>query len=372
MVGMMMWRQYPRAWIYWLCQIGGWGSFGVILVLFGLLEEDARLGTSVAHNIPFAMLGLLGSHWLRTILKRRLWMRLKARPALLRIIPTTLLVSLIVSIIMAAIVILFMPETIQDDPSFPVPVILTLLILIIWVNFTIMYVGWTAIYLGLKVTERMYELETEQLRLQSAAKEAELKALRAQINPHFLFNALNTVSSLINEDQARANQAVLHLAQMLRYNLRATRAELVPLSQELQVVEGYLALEKIRFEDRLQLHYAIAPLALPGLIPPFLLQHLVENAIKYGISSQAKGGELHVAASVEGAQLVLCVRNPGRMASASVSTGTGLQNAREHLQLLFGDAARLKVANGPDETVIAEARLPLHTELSLLAKPVPA
>lgn len=354
-----------RKHLYWICQLGGWGCLGLTLTLFGLIEDNNNEAEVVLQNVVFAGSCLAGTHWLRVTIRRRHWLSLRPKPALLRIIPAMMFISLIFAVGLAMIVPIALRSSIEDDPTVPLPLIVFLLIMIIWLNLLIMYVGWTAIFLGYKVTQRNHQLETERLRLQAAAKEAELRALRSQINPHFLFNSLNSLSSLICEDTARANQAVLHLAQMLRYNLRATRSELVPLSQELQVVEGYLALEKIRFEDRLEIRYEIDPGARSGLIPPFLLQHLIENAIKYGIARRKLGGELHVAARVEQGILTLCVSNPGELAETGASTGTGLQNARERLALLFGEAAQLSVENGPDSTVIAEACLPFHTEFSL-------
>ncbi|MDP0499228.1 MAG: histidine kinase [Verrucomicrobiota bacterium JB022] len=359
-----------RKHLYWICQIGGWGTLGIILTIFSLVEDEEGVLDIITQSTLLTSACLFGTHYLRSIMKRRKWLTLRPRPALFRIIPTMLGVSLTFSVLEALLLFIITPEDIQASPQTPIIAVFTFLVLIIWLNLVILYVGWCGIYLGYKVTQRNHQLETERLRLQSSAKEAELRALRSQINPHFLFNCLNSLSSLIAEDPTRANQAVLHLAQMLRYNLRTSRAELVPLSQELQVVEGYLALEKIRFEDRLQIRYDIEHRALAGMIPPFIVQHLVENAIKYGISRKAAGGELQVAARAEGATLIICVSNPGELVDHGISTGTGLTNTRERLKLLFGEAAQLSLDNGPEGTVVAKAHLPFHTAHSLRPTPV--
>jgi LytS/YehU family sensor histidine kinase len=234
----------------------------------------------------------------------------------------------------------------------------------VWLNGTITLAGWHCLYFFYHLYGRLNRSEIERLRLVSSVKEAELRALKAQVNPHFIFNSLNSLRALIDEDPARARQSVTQLANLLRYSLQSGQLETVPFEDELRVVNDYLALEQVRHEERLQLRFDIAPdtLALP--VPPMLLQTLVENAVKYGISTRAEGGEIAVIARCENGALRLRVTNPGELSAAlgkklSGSTGVGLRNAAERLRLLFGAGATLQLRAETPALVVAEAVLPL-------------
>ncbi len=203
-------------------------------------------------------------------------------------------------------------------------------------------------------------------------KEAELRALKAQVNPHFLFNSLNSLRALIDEDAPRAREVVTRLANMLRYSLQSGQLETVSLDEELRTVEDYLALEQIRHEGRLRVRWAVDEPARVLPVPPMLLQTLVENAVKYGISTRREGGEVVVWAKVEGQVLDIRVSNPGELASpgntssakAGSSTGVGLRNASERLKLLYGDRAVLRLVEGPAGCVTAEVSIPLKSSVS--------
>lgn len=190
------------------------------------------------------------------------------------------------------------------------------------------------------------------------AREAELRALKAQINPHFLFNCLNTIRGMIVESPAKAQEMVTRLANILRYNLRGDRAPTVPLSEEIEVVSDYLSLEAARFEDRLRVTMDIGAGAAAVPVPPMLLQTLVENALKHGIAHLPEGGEVRIEASLERDSLALRVVNSGDLAEpAPNGTRIGLKNARERLRLLYGDRATLEL-QAADHRVIATVRIP--------------
>ncbi len=225
---------------------------------------------------------------------------------------------------------------------------------------------WSALYFVYHVFERLRRLQVEQFQLSASAKEAELRALKSQVNPHFLFNSLNSLRALIDEDAPRAREAVTRLANMLRYSLQSGQAETVPLEDEVRIVEDYLALEQIRHEDRLRVRWDVAEAARGLPVPPMLLQTLVENAVKYGISQRRGGGEIAIAAAIEDRRLVVRVSNPGDLAppggaaaKAGSSTGVGLRNASERLKLLFGDQARLSLRAAEAGLVTAEVVIPL-------------
>lgn len=191
-------------------------------------------------------------------------------------------------------------------------------------------------------------------------REAELRALEAQVSPHFLFNCLNSIRALVAENPVRAQEMITRLSGLLRHNLRHDLRHLVPLANEVEAVRDYLALEAIRFEDRLHVRIEIEPEALRVDVPSMLLQTLVENAVKHGIATRPDGGHLFVRAHIESEELRLHVENSGVLQSPEPDpTRLGLANARERLQLLYGGRATISLASRPLDIVTAEIHLPL-------------
>jgi LytS/YehU family sensor histidine kinase len=203
--------------------------------------------------------------------------------------------------------------------------------------------------------------QLKQSELARALQLAELRLLKSQLNPHFLFNALNTVRSLIADNPERAQNAVTRLAKALRYNLTSPQDELVTLSQELDIVSDYLELESMRFEDRLRIQLHVPDDAAGVHIPVMLLQTLVENAIKHGIAQLPSGGLVRVCATVQSKMLVLEVENPRPPAPVRTSQeGVGLQNARDRLRLLFGARASLELDLSQPSVTTARLRIPVN------------
>jgi LytS/YehU family sensor histidine kinase len=186
--------------------------------------------------------------------------------------------------------------------------------------------------------------------------------LRSQLNPHFLFNCLNSLRELIDEDRNRAKQVIDLLSALLRYTLRADRVETVSLKDELEAVEDYLAIEKVRFEERLRTRFDITPQSLGARLPPMLLQTLVENGVKHGIARLRAGGDLAVVAEVLEGKLRVEVTNTGTLSAANESSSAvGLDNARERLRLMYGGSASLKLADVDGYSVRAELVIPLSS-----------
>lgn len=221
-----------------------------------------------------------------------------------------------------------------------------------------MYIGtlvWTIIYM--RTTERRAQ-EHREARMQLAVRAAELRALEAQINPHFLFNSLNSIRGLVVEDPQKAQDMITRFAALLRYNLNRDRQHTVPFSEEAEVVADYLALESVRFEGRLRVQVTVDPEVQTMQVPPMILQALVENALKHGIARRPEGGDVQIHASANNGNLVLQVTNSGELGPAhSSNTQLGLKNIRERLHLLYGDRASLSLQNGSG-TVVAKVEIP--------------
>lgn len=181
--------------------------------------------------------------------------------------------------------------------------------------------------------------ERERFRAESLAREAAFTALKMQINPHFLFNALASIRTLSRIQPETAHEAISQLSALFRYALQSAQQETVPLREELSIVRDYLALERLRFEDRLQSSFHI-PSELEGLpIPPMTLQILVENAVKHGIEEERHGGEIRVYGALEQGELHLHVFNTGTLRHNTRGNGIGLENTRERLRMMFGALA---------------------------------
>ena len=213
------------------------------------------------------------------------------------------------------------------------------------------------------VWRRMETLQTRARELGELAATAQLAALRAQINPHFLFNSLNSIAQLIHVDPAKAEACVERLAEIFRYLLNRAEQEFVPLSEELQMTNAYLEIERARFDERLRVETTVDPRALRQLIPNLVLQPLVENAVKHGLSRKVGPGTLRIAARIDGGTLTLVVGDDGLGMSSSVlaevfERGVGLRNLRARLERLYGPSHLPEITSTPGGGTRVELRFP--------------
>lgn len=198
-----------------------------------------------------------------------------------------------------------------------------------------------------KLQSTTLELRTRELERERAVKlaaEARLASLESRIHPHFLFNALNSISSLIPEDPERAERLIGEMADLLRFSLDSPTVGLVPLEREMKIVAGYLAIEKARFGERLQYSFDVPEALALASVPPLALQTLVENSVKFAVSKSRSGGEIRICASCEGGLLRVGVRDNGPGFSLdSAPAGHGIDNLQSRLSSLFGTRAELTV-----------------------------
>jgi two-component system LytT family sensor kinase len=346
--------------LYWKLQIIGWLLYGVFGgVVAGLFSKFSLALVAIEFIVAGTL--LVASHLFRLYLRRHEWVRLSIGALLPRLLLAHLLLAIVSISSIAGLTVLFFVLIQQHSSGNGFP----------WVqyvgytlNIFFVFWGWSAVYFGLHYFDNFRQAEVDKWKLAAAAREAEMRTLQAQLNPHFLFNGLNNIRALVMEDPARARAMMTHLAELLRYSMQRNGAEQVPLATELEIVDNYLQLETMQLEERLLYTVAVAPEALPVLLPPMTLQLLVENAIKHGLAPRPAGGSLSLRAQLDAAGHHLCVavRNTGTFRPQPGHPGLGLRNVQERLGLLFGPAAHFAI--GPDpllpDTVLAELHLPVQ------------
>ncbi|MDQ6827702.1 MAG: histidine kinase [Gemmatimonadota bacterium] len=205
--------------------------------------------------------------------------------------------------------------------------------------------------------------EREELRV--ALTQAQLQSLKLQLSPHFLFNALNSISALITTDAAAAERMLTGLSDFLRLSLHNAGQQEVPLEREVQLLERYVMIQQLRFQDRLRVDISMDPGASRALVPNLILQPLAENAIRHGLAPRARGGKLTIDATRENGSLVLRVSDDGvgqAMSPDELSMGIGLGNTRERLERLYGAAHRFEIETKPDEGFTVRIVIPFHTD----------
>lgn len=212
-------------------------------------------------------------------------------------------------------------------------------------DYTTTLIGWSAFYFGIK-NWRQWQAERERtLRAEALANQAQLDMLRYQLNPHFLFNALNSIRASIDEDSRRARRMVTEFSEFLRYSLLTGNSADVRLCDEVEAINNYLAIEKIRFEDRLDVAFDVDPAAAEYRLPGFLIHPLVENAVKHGMANGEAPLRVRVVARARARGLYVEVANTGRLDTRinANGTGIGLKNVRERLAKLYPERSRFEL-----------------------------
>lgn len=333
-----------RAALFWTLHVGGWLGYGLSQYLGTLLYENKyETMKGYAWVIATAMVsGFLLSLELR-YLYHRLWTR-SPRVLIAGALLCCYVFALLWRVIINCSYLVFTSEGMTWVMKSPLEIFGN--------TMSAMYLlmCWTGLYFGFKYYDSLQQQREATLRAATLAQEAQLKMLRYQLNPHFLFNTLNAISTLILDSQNRtANQAVMRLSEFLRYTLDQDPMKKVTLRQEIEAMNLYLTTEKLRFGDRLKLEFAVEERALEALVPSLLLQPLIENAVKYAISPAEQGGTVRVEGRARGAMLELVVAddgpglstpNPAGAAARENGRGVGLRNTRERLAVLYGDNHR--------------------------------
>lgn len=336
--------------IYWLCQIIGWSLYGFLqLFLYATTPQSPGLDEVhiVGEMVQIAFY-LLSTHFIRFILVQFGWLNL----SIANLIPRIISLILGISSLNFSILLVYAYFTGELTPN---DFVLKTVIFNI-LGTAVIYILWSMVYL----TFHYFERYDKSLKYEAAAKEVELKNLRSQLNPHFIFNALNSIRALVDEDPVKCKSAITQLSNILRNSLTVDSQRMVTFSEELAMVKDFLALETIRYEERLRTKFEIDKRSLHYLIPPLMIQTLVENGIKHGISTLKDGGSITIRTRIEDQRLVIQIRNAGQYINGKLSntTGFGLTNTRKRLELIYGDQALFQIANESQNTVLTEIVLP--------------
>lgn len=198
---------------------------------------------------------------------------------------------------------------------------------------------------------RLKEKELDLVKAKQLVTQAELQTLQSKINPHFLYNALNSIASLIRTDADKAEDMTIKLSRLFRYSINSPQENMSVVSEEMEIVNTYLAIEKVRFGERLRFEIHTDDDVKNSLIPRFLVQPLVENALKHGLNDLARNGELKVAISKEGANVVICVADNGKPFPDELDIGYGLQSTYDKLTLLYGESYQVQISNSPQKQI---------------------
>ena len=345
--------KHTRNKIYWTSQIIGWSIFVVfnisMISLFGHFNWQRFTIT-----LYMGFVGISVTHIFRTYTINKKWLKLSLKKIVPRIISSSFILGAIIYAIIFTVS--YFIGHIHFDKIQAGTVIWNLF------NLTGIILVWELIYFSVHFFENYKAVEVEALIWEAAVKDYELKTLKSQLNPHFIFNALNSIRALIRENPESAQTAVTYLSNILRYSLKKEHIETVSLSDELLTVIDYLKLESIRFEERLKYKVDVDNASKQIEIPPMMIQTLVENGIKHGLSNREEGGEIYLSTSLTDTHLTIKIRNTGIFEDEALKNaeGFGIKNTKHRLNLIYGEKAKFTIENETDDIVLAKIVIPIE------------
>lgn len=334
---------------YWGCQVGGWTFWMLLNVVLATYYHRTLSVHYFLSQITMVLSGILFTHLLRMVIIYFDWLQAPLGRLVVVLLVAVAICAFLMTLLTGFVVVNFHWAE-KTEKTFNV---------FKFMGSCLLVTSWTLIYFLWHFFQKDQQYKLDKLRLESVVKDLELRTIKAQLNPHFLFNALNSIRALIDENPRRARTAVTELSNILRSSMQAEKVETVSLENELNIVRDYLELEHIRFEERLKVCYDIDPDSLELPVPPMMLQTLVENAIKHGISKSVTGGTLSVESGVHGRIHRIKIRNTGQLRANNGEGGFGLESTRQRLELLYKDKANFDIYNLDATTVEARVEISL-------------
>jgi len=331
--------------IYWTCQFIGWTLYAAINLFFFKLSYKTNFKDILLFLI-WLPLGITITHAYRFIVLKYNILKVNVFFQIPIIIVSSLIMSILFFIINISIVNLFSHSTEEIDLLAATSKILSLVLI---------FIIWSVIYFGFHFFDNYKKTEIQNLKLEANTKEVELNKLKSQLNPHFMFNSMNSIRALVDEDPKKAKVAITQLSNILRNTLMMHKNKFITLEEELVLVKDYLELEHIRFEERLNFNFDINPNTLTLNVPPMMVQTLVENGIKHGISKYPEGGSISIITLKNENSFEIEIINTGQLNTSIKShSGVGVENTTNRLELLFGKKASFSLKNLDDKNVISK------------------
>ena len=319
--------------IYWVAQFAGWVAYATLLFIAIVTRDNAITFETVLSVILWIVFGIAVTHAQRFVFLRLNWLELRLAPLIPRVLfSSTISAIVIYSCLFAVDYFLEYGRATKENFTVSNLVLGT-------ISMAILILFWNAIYFTFHYFQKSRKQEVSNLELTASNRESELKNLRSQLNPHFLFNSLNSIRALVDIEPAKAKKSITTLSNLLRQSLMIGKENIVTVEQELDSVRNYLDLEKIRFEERLNVQWEIDDSLLSKEIPPFSVQMMAENAVKHGISNRKEGGDVIVSIIRSDVGFSLQIKNSGVLGT-KIDLGVGIQNIKQRLKLQFGSTAK--------------------------------
>jgi len=345
--------------LYWKCQLLGWCTVSVYWAYTVYTRDNYGVFYTFCNYVLDVGIGIFLTHMYRTYALKANWSQLPIKRLLVRVIPSILLLAVLYVLLNNLKWYGYWTLIAEQDKDIWVsllywdPILLTgLRLMSIWILAYHLY----HYYQKEVVTAREYA------QLSLVAKQAQLDNLSAQLNPHFLFNSLNSIKSLIVENPNVARRGIDLLSDLLRSSLYEKDKELISIKNELALVKDYIELEKLRFEERLTIDITIDKTLNHFKIPALSIQLLVENAIKHGIDKIIEGGLITLKIGKNGDQVYIQVQNPGKLTDTKSARGLGLMNLKKRLELQYNKEASFTLEEIDNNIVQATILVPYKTD----------
>lgn len=336
--------------LYWILQIGGWTLYAVVQIVVAISSSEAISTKRIIFLAYESFFCFLLTHGFRTYMNSNRWLSLSMPRLLPRLFSAIVVMAVAMYFLRIPLSVplgLFNKSLVFDLNN----------ILGLSLVYSFFFFTWSIVYF----TYNYFERYNKSLKLEASVKEIELSNLKSQLNPHFIFNALNSIRALVDENPDKAKMAINQLSNILRNTLVTEKRGLTKFGDELKVVRDYLGLESIRFEERLKTDFDIDPASKNFLVPPLMVQTLVENGVKHGISKLTEGGVIQLKTKVERGKLSIRIRNSGQYHATNGHKrrgGLGLVNTSQRLKLLYGEDAYFAISNEKDNFVLTEIIIP--------------
>ena len=342
--------------LYWILQFFGWSIFSLVNFIFFVSGNDVSISDKLTF-LSWIPCGILITHFSRLLI---LNIRIIQLPTYFQL-PLAIVFSSINGLAFYASQYLIESVILFKLDSFGLMDNLADIL-----NLTFVFFVWYLFYFSYHFLINQRKAEIQKLKWEANIKEIELNKLKSQLNPHFMFNSMNSIRALIDENPMKAKEAITQLSNILRNTLMIEKNNVIPFFDEIKLVADYLNLEKIRFEERLTYSIEAGLEGADYFVPPLLIQTLIENGIKHGISKYTEGGIIQLKTELNGDLLKINIKNTGVYDRTKASeTGYGINASTDRLKYLFGEKASIIVFNDSPNLVNTEIILPLYTIKSI-------